>query len=148
MDQDDYINKDEYEHVENESPPVNEGEFEKEEEGELKEAGLFTMHHEAENAHEVELQRKWEESGDYEKRKFIVLEDGQVVENTESQEDFENSPIQEEEEDGTPEKDFEDDDLLKISQEVKKKDQSRKLMLWEGNQIRNQWEETVSTTNK
>ena len=54
MDQDDYINKDEYEHVENESPPINEGQIDQEEEeGELKEAGIYTIHHEAENAHEV-----------------------------------------------------------------------------------------------
>lgn len=44
----------------------------------------------------------------------------------------------------TPEKDEYpvEDDLLKISQEVKKKDQSRKMVLWEGNEMRAKWEDS------
>ena len=51
----------------------------------------------------------------------------------------ENSPILEHSEEGnsSPQREYTDDDLLKITREVQKKDQSRKMVLWEKNEIRN-----------
>lgn len=73
---------------------------------------------------------------------------------------FENSPIEEEKQEESAEKNDEEEyeevvadktdykELLQISQEVKKKDQSRKLVLWEKDQMRGQWEMSGATDKK
>lgn len=72
---------------------------------------------------------------------------------------YENSPIEEEKQESSAEKNRDEDDdtpqdktdykeLLQISQEVKKKDQSRKLVLWEKEQMRGQWEQTSASDQK
>ena len=83
---------------------------------------------------------------------FVVLPNGELV----NEEDgnvltYGNSPIQERAEEGmsSPSKDhFADTDLHKISLEVKKKDQSRKLVLWEKNELRNHWEDNPIMAQK
>lgn len=113
----------------------------------IKEAGFQTNFDEDEHSHTLGIQREWEDNETYEQRNFHILPDGNVVEKG-----YEHSPIGETsgENRSTPSREGYpgDDDLLKISQEVKKKDQSRKLVLWEQSEMRNQWEDTMATAKK
>ena len=72
-----------------------------------------------------------------------MLPNGEIVRDEGYQEGA--SPIEELEEYSTPEKEAynEDDELLRISQEVKKKDQSRKMVLWEKDEMRSTWENSL-----
>lgn len=111
-----------------------------------------------EDTHEVTIQREWEDSRQFNQKKIAVLPGGEMLElDPEATHHYENSPIEEEKQESSAEKNFEEEDinnktdykeLLQISQEVKKKDQSRKLVLWEADQMRGKWEISQSTTQK
>jgi hypothetical protein len=132
--------REQYLNVDKEAYRQSKDEYPESQDEPILEAGFSTMLHEEEGAHELNMQRRWSDSGDYEERRFVILPDGRVL-----AQDQMAAPIQEQAEGEytTPEKDYPvEDDLLKISQEVKKKDQSRKMVLWEGNEMRAKWEDS------
>ena len=142
VDGEDYINREEYgSDVQQEESGIDE----------IREAGFHTNFNEEEGAHELTIQREWEDSYQYEQRKFQIMENGEIMEE-ENRGAYQQTPINEDEEHGEEtevSREYPADaDLVKISQEVKKKDQSRKLVLWEKSQMRNQWEDTMASSSK
>ena len=114
MNKNDYINKEEY------GSDVQQDESAVED---IKEAGFQTNFDDGEHAHQLTIQREWEDNERYEQRKFHILPNGEVLED--ENRGYEHSPINEGEEgmESSPSQQYPgDDDLLKISQEVKKKD--------------------------
>lgn len=96
---------------------------------------MYTNYFEKEGAHEAIVQREWEDTHQFEQKKFAATMNGELLElDPEANHKFENSPIEEQKQESSAEKEEESQgedgnleqtdysELLKISQEVKKKD--------------------------
>ena len=119
----------------------------------LKNAGLQTIFVENECKHIL----YYAPEGFEPERLEIEIDDPLIIPNSNQLKDYGNSPIQENEEEqySTPNMeqmiaDGQIDDrlqLYQIANEVKKKDQSRKFVLWEVDEMRNKWNEKVYGLN-
>lgn len=134
-----------------ESPNALEAEGEMPEQEEVKHAGLQTNFLEAESKHILQYMLEG-----FEPEHAIVEIEESLLEKQYNE--YGNSPIQENENEAysTPSNDgqmysqqMEDrTHLFQIANEVKKKDQSRKFVLWETNQMRNEWDEKLYPNHK
>lgn len=177
MDKEEYLNKEEYQNLEGmnsyeEHPPEDdnqqdnndqleshryiedenqleaEGEYDQ---SEIRHAGLQTNFLEEESKHVLVYVLEGFEP----EHAVVDVDEASIQDNYQ---DYENSPIQENEEEqySTPNayqynQDQQMDDrmqLFRIANEVKKKDQSKKFVLWEKTQMRNEWDEKSYPINR
>jgi hypothetical protein len=130
-----------------ETPEQLEEEGEYYEQEEVRHAGLQTVFLEEESKHMLHYILE----GEGNQEEVVVVEVDQESILNPGYPEYGNSPIQENDDEqySTPnqEQEYEDNliqermHLFQIANEVKKKDQSRKFVLWETNELRNQWDD-------
>jgi len=137
-------NQEDYQEVEENSPENRE---ESEEKEEVKHAGLQTIFIDEKFQHILNYVVEG-----YEPEQAIIDVDPEEIEG--QHQNFGASPIQENEDEQYSTNNFNYPDLedrnrlYQLANEVKKRDQGRKFVLWETNEIRNNWEEKVYTGMK
>lgn len=178
MDKNEFLNKDEYRDVDGMNSEDDRMKYEEEHEGvhpnedledeykdkeegeddfggeEIMHAGLQTNFVEEESKHILHFLKEGYEP------EFAIIDveiDDEDLDGNQPRE-YGNSPIQENEDeqystpqDGLLYQDQQFNDkmhLFQIANEVKKKDQGRKFVLWETNEMRNQWDEKIYNTKK
>lgn len=126
-------------------------------ENELQNAGLQTNFIEEESKHILHFIKEGYEPEMAEIE--VEMEDNILGQYIQNHQDYGNSPIQENEDEqySTPQDGYiyNDENLLndrshlfQIANEVKKKDQSRKFVLWETNEMRNKWDDKIYSNKK
>lgn len=125
-----------------------EGEGEEREDEEIKHAGLQTIFIEEKSQHIL----NYVVEGYQPEEAIIDIDPGNIE--TQHQQEYGNSPIQENdaEEYSTNNINYPDLEdrtrLYQLANEIKKKDQGRKFVLWETNELRNNWDEKLYSNMK